>query len=43
MGSSEPYMEPKSKLKEAVQKEGLNENEFITLGHGQSWDIENNG
>nr|CAD2142945.1 unnamed protein product [Meloidogyne enterolobii] len=43
MGSSEPYMEPKSKLEEAVQKEGLNSNEFITLGHGQSWNIENNG
>ncbi|CAK5085094.1 unnamed protein product [Meloidogyne enterolobii] len=43
MGSSEPYMEPKSKLEEAVQAEGLNENKFITLGHGQSWNIENNG
>ncbi|KAL7079415.1 hypothetical protein ACQ4LE_001446 [Meloidogyne hapla] len=42
MGSSEPYLEPKLKLEEAVQKEGLNSNEFTTLGHGQSWNIEEN-
>jgi hypothetical protein len=40
MGSSEPYMEPKSKLEEAVQINGLNAKEFITLEHGQSWNIE---
>ncbi|KAI3409960.1 hypothetical protein GPALN_006330 [Globodera pallida] len=40
MGSSEGYLEPREKLAEAVAAAGLGPDEFVTLGHGQSWRVE---
>jgi len=37
MGSSEPYDEPRSLLREEVEKAGLKANEFITMQHGETW------
>lgn len=39
MGSCEPYLEPRSKLREEVEAQGLKPDEFITLEHGQSWHL----
>jgi N-acyl-phosphatidylethanolamine-hydrolysing phospholipase D len=41
MGSNEQYLEPRSKLVEAVEAAGLRANEFTTLNHGETWNMEN--
>ena len=40
MGSAEAYMEPRDRLRQEVEAKGLAADEFITLGHGQSWRVE---
>lgn len=40
MGSSEPYLEPKTKLQEAVREMGLGPEEFVAMEHGESWRVE---
>lgn len=40
MGSWEPYMEPRTKLREEVEKAGLKPDDFFTLEHGETWAIE---
>ncbi len=37
MGSVEPYLEPRSKLREEAEKAGLAPDEFFTLQHGGVW------
>ncbi|CAD5231294.1 unnamed protein product [Bursaphelenchus xylophilus] len=37
MGSTEPYLEPKTKLKEEVEKAGLSADAMITVEHGSTW------
>ena len=38
--ANEFYLEPKSKLLEALIKFGLDKNNFITLEHGKTFDIQ---
>ncbi|KAI6211960.1 N-acetylphosphatidylethanolamine-hydrolyzing phospholipase D [Aphelenchoides besseyi] len=37
MGSYEPYLEPRSLLREEVEKAGLAATDFFTLEHGGTW------
>jgi N-acyl-phosphatidylethanolamine-hydrolysing phospholipase D len=40
MGSNEHYLEPRSRLREEVEKASLNVNDLFTLDHGATW-VEN--
>ncbi|CAD5226740.1 unnamed protein product [Bursaphelenchus xylophilus] len=37
MGSTESYLEPRSKLRQAVEKAGLSDRAVLTLDHGETW------
>jgi N-acyl-phosphatidylethanolamine-hydrolysing phospholipase D len=37
MGSNEGYLEPRSRLREEVEKANIRANDFFTLDHGETW------